>query len=344
MRRDVRALRRSPPAACKRKAMTFSRKLIAAFVCITLGALPPVTYQVPAQLSNVRWFCILCGCAVAMMFWRLYRVRAEWDFLEARARAAGVLEERARIARELHDTLIQGIHALILNLQASAARLPNPDTSRREIDLALDRIETLLDEARGHIVGLRASMLPLDVARAIGNSAKLLLLERCLDFRMTVTGNPRPLQQKSTEQIYCIAREALRNAFAHAEAKTIEVDIGYREKDVFICVRDDGRGFGSASEIGGDVPGHFGLEGMRERAAQIDAELNIWSVSGTGTEVWLRVPASSVYLPAPPNERLPPSARGAVGTAFSTIRSFLSPARDIAGIARRYARDREVRT
>ncbi len=374
MRRDVRALWRNPLPADKRKAMIFRKILMAAFACIALGELPAgappaasdwispsftsaldaprsVASQMPAEFFNARWFCIFCGCAVAVMLWRLCRARAEEGVLEERARAAGMLEERARIARELHDTLIQGIHALILTLQASAVRLPNLGTPRREIDLALDRIETLLDEARAHIAGLRVSMLPLDVARAISNSANMLLLARFLDFRLTVTGESRPLRQQSAEHIYCIAREALRNAFAHAEAKTIEVQISYREKDVVVYVRDDGCGFGSASAMRGDAPGHFGIEGMRERAMQIGAELSIWSGSGAGTEVVLRVPASSAYLPAVLHDRLPPAIRRAADSVFSIIRPFLSPARNVASVARRYGEDhrrygedRELRT
>jgi signal transduction histidine kinase len=285
-----------------------------------------------AELSNARRFCILCGCAVAVLLWQLYRFRLDRNTVQSQSRAAGIREERERIARELHDTLIQSVHGLILTLQASTAGLPKTDRLRNEIDSALDRAGDLLDEARDRVSGLRVSTVPLDVARAISNSANMLSAAKPANFKLSVTGSPRPLEQKAAEHIHAITREAVANAFTHADAKTIEVEIGYQTKRVRVHVRDDGRGVGSVARIQSNASRHFGLQGMRERAEQIRGQLTIGSREGAGTEIALDVPATSAYLPSAPADRASPTFRAVVGVAHSIAGCLMSSRKNIAGV------------
>src|ERR1700677_1393669 len=171
--------------------------------------------------SAVLWFCALCACAVAMLVWQLYKARIDRVALQTKSRVAGILEERERIARELHDTLIQSVYGLILTLQSSTTRPSSMQELRRQIGSALDLAGDLLDEARDRVSALRASVVPLDLARAISHSADSLSVARRAKFKLVVKGNPQPLQPTAAEQIHGIAREALANAFAHAEAKQI---------------------------------------------------------------------------------------------------------------------------
>jgi signal transduction histidine kinase len=253
--------------------------------------------------------------------------------VQSQSRAAGIREERERIARELHDTLIQSVHALILTLQASTAGLPKTDRLRNEIDSALDRAGDLLDEARDRVSGLRGSMVPLDVARAISNSANMLSAAKPANFKLSVSGSPRPLQQKAAEHIYALTREAVANAFTHANAKTIEVEIGYETKLVRVHVRDDGRGVGSVARIQSNASRHFGLQGMRERAAQMRGHLTIWSREGAGTEIALDVPATSAYLSSALADRSSPKFRAVVAVAHGIAGRLTSSRKNIAGAA-----------
>jgi hypothetical protein len=184
--------------ACGASGTSLRRQLLPALILITSCAVVadvPSSAAVPAQpykthrldpelaltplattyVPDTPWFCILCGCAIAVLLSQLNRVQSQ-------ARTAGILEERQRIARELHDTLIQGIHALILALQTSSGRLPGTDRVRKEIEMALDRAADMLDEARDRVSALRVPLPVIDVAQAIGDAANTLLLAKLANY------------------------------------------------------------------------------------------------------------------------------------------------------------------
>jgi signal transduction histidine kinase len=129
-----------------------------------------IAWFAPPASSSSQLFCALCACAVGGLLWQLYRFRLASTAQQSRSRTAGMLEERERIARELHDTLVQSVHALILTLQTSIAHLPRTDAVRRPIEAALDTAGDLLDEARDRVNGLRMSSVALDLAGAIANA------------------------------------------------------------------------------------------------------------------------------------------------------------------------------
>jgi signal transduction histidine kinase len=211
------------------------------------------------------------------------------------AKLVGCLEERERIARELHDTLLQSTQGLILTFHSLAGQLPRPNPMRTQMELALDRADQLLNEARDRVKDLRSTTFFTDMTQAISRAAHGLLLAHPCGFSIEVKGTPRPLQQNAAEDIFSIAREALANAFSHAGAKAVEAEIVYETADLHIRVRDDGRGIRPGIVNGTLGLRHFGIRGMRERAGRIGARLDIWSRDGAGTEISLTVPASSAY-------------------------------------------------
>ncbi len=208
------------------------------------------------------------------------------------------LTERTRIARELHDTLLQSFQALMLHFQTASDMLP-PGAAKDALEEALGHADQAILEGRNAIQNLRSSTtVTNDLAEAIaalgeelggrdGNSSSA-------KFRVAVEGKPHELHPSLRDDVYRIAREALRNAFCHAQASRIEAEITYSERLLRLRIRDNGTGIDpKLAETGRQ--GHWGLQGMRERAQQIGAQLEIWSQSGAGTEVELSIPGSIAY-------------------------------------------------
>jgi signal transduction histidine kinase len=209
------------------------------------------------------------------------------------------LAERTRIARELHDTLLQSFQGLMLHFQAVNDQLPASE-AKQALEKALDRADRAIVEGREAIQNLRSSTT---VTNELGEAMAALGEEfGCASdgksssptLRVSMEGTPRELHPILRDDIYRIMREALRNAFQHAQASKIEADITYSPHQLRLRVRDDGKGIDpKLLKAGRD--GHWGLRGMRERAEQIGARLDIWSETGAGTEVELRVPGSIAY-------------------------------------------------
>jgi signal transduction histidine kinase len=211
------------------------------------------------------------------------------------------LSERARIARELHDTLLQSFQGLILNFQRTRNLLPGrPDQAIESLDTALDKAERAIMEGRDAIHDMRASThADGDFAEAISLLGKELASENehpaSPSFRVVVEGSPKAIHQVVRDEIYRIAREALRNAYGHAHARTIEAEIRYEEKLLRVRIRDDGVGINERLLGEAGRAGHYGLKGMRERATHIGAQLDVWAEQGAGTEIELRVPDRIAY-------------------------------------------------
>ena len=209
------------------------------------------------------------------------------------------LAERTRIARELHDTLLQSFQGLMLRFQAVNDQLP-PGKAKEAFEAALDRADQAIVEGREAIQNLRSSTT---VTNELGQAVAALAEEfggarngqsGSPTLRVSVEGAPRELHPILRDDIYRIAREALRNAFCHAQASEIEAEISYGEGLLRLRIRDNGKGIDpKLLDAGRD--GHWGLPGMRERAEQIGAQLDIWSEVGAGTEVELRIQGSVAY-------------------------------------------------
>jgi signal transduction histidine kinase len=193
--------------------------------------------------------------------------------------------ERERIARELHDTLLQGFLGVSLKLQAAVEHVPANCPSKAALDSAMVQMQDVINEARDVLQGrCSSSMASMPLEESFSCLRDQFASGGAVRFRVFVTGQPKPLKSVIQEQIYLIGREALINAFRHSEATSIEAEVEYLPKRLRILVRDNGRGIDPQAVQSSRQP-HWGLLGMRERAAGIGAELRIWSRPGSGTDV-----------------------------------------------------------
>lgn len=211
--------------------------------------------------------------------------------------------ERTRIARELHDTLLQSFHGLLLRFQTVSHLLPeHPIEAKQSLDNAIEQAAGAITEGRDAVQGLRDSTVQgNDLASAISELGERLATDSTNgrpEFRVVVEGELRDLHPILRDEIYKIAAEALRNAFRHAQARQIEVEIHYQNQQFRLRVRDDGKGLDQAFLSGQGVEGHYGLHGMRERATLIGAKLTVWSKVDSGTEVELHLAAGIAYATA----------------------------------------------
>jgi signal transduction histidine kinase len=261
-------------------------------------------FSVTPAYYQTNWFRALCVVFFMALLWAAYQWRVrqlEHQFdrtLEAR------VGERTRIARDLHDTLLQSAHGVLLRFQTVSQLLPDrPMEAKEKLDNAIDQTADFITEARDEVQGLRASTVQTnDLARAISTLGEELATDsarqRPVVFRVAVEGEARNLHPILRDEIYKIAVEALRNAFRHAQARQVEVEIRYDHEQVRLRVRDDGKGIDPAILSTQGSEGHYGLRGMRERATLIGGKLVVWSEVDAGTEVELRVPASNAYATA----------------------------------------------
>jgi signal transduction histidine kinase/ligand-binding sensor domain-containing protein len=258
-----------------------------------------LNFSVAPAWFQTAWFRVFCVGVFFLLLWALYQLRLRQ--LEQRFRVVldARVNERTRIARELHDTLLQSFQGLLARLQAASNLLPTrPDRAKERLDAAIDQASQAIAEGRDAVLDLRLSTV---VSNELAAAIKTLGEELGASgddrespvFDVAIEGAPRELRPLVRDEIYRIAAEALRNAFNHAQAKRIEAELHYDDHEVRVRIRDNGRGI--EPHVAGGRPGHFGLDGMRERARVIDAKLDVWSNVGSGTEVELTVPARHAY-------------------------------------------------
>ncbi|WP_170976662.1 sensor histidine kinase [Massilia sp. HP4] len=249
-------------------------------------------YRHPLFLSGV-------GLLLLAALWLSYRATARRAAERVRDRLQERHRERERIARELHDTLLQGVQGLVLRFQAAADMLPADAPARAHMEQALLRADGVLVEGRDRVRELRGG--PHDTRElheALAAAGEELASQWDCGFAFATSGSARRLQPVILDEVYRIGLEALRNAFAHARAAQVRVDLAYRRAAFVLTVSDDGCGIDPAwlNECG--RPDHWGLRGMRERAERIGARLEIGGADRAGaggTRVVLTLPGRMAY-------------------------------------------------
>jgi signal transduction histidine kinase/ligand-binding sensor domain-containing protein len=257
-------------------------------------------FSIDPAYYQTNWFRAVCAAAFLFLLWMAYQYRLRQLHHEFAMTLDARVGERTRIARDLHDTLLQSFHGLLLRFQTVSVLLPErPIEAKEKLDSAIEQAAGAITEGRDAVQELRASTVERnDLALAISTLGEELENDssnhRPVTFRVSVEGQARDLHPILRDEIYKIAAEALRNAFHHAQAKQVEVEIHYGD-EFRLRVRDDGRGIDAAVLSSQGLEGHYGLRGMRERATLIQGKLAVWSEVDEGTEVELRLSASAVY-------------------------------------------------
>lgn len=253
-----------------------------------------LTISIPPTFAQSIWAKLLATMLILFLLWWLYRVRVRQLTGRMRERIEARLSERERIARELHDTLLQGFQGLILRLQAIANKIPPGEGLRPQLEQALDHADEVMIDGRDRVHHLRKASEQGDIVKALEGLASATVVEGGPRVSVAVTGDTRELSPLVREESISIAAEALRNALAHAQAKRIEVLVAYSARDLRLLVTDDGVGIDEAVIASGGRARHYGLLGMKERARRIGGALKV-ERGGSGTIVSLSVPGASAY-------------------------------------------------
>jgi signal transduction histidine kinase/ligand-binding sensor domain-containing protein len=252
-------------------------------------------FTVPPTFLQSTPFKALCVIAGVALLWFAYRARLAQVSTRMRAQLETRLSERERIARELHDTLLQGFQGLMLRFQAVADSIPADQPARRLIEDTMARGDEVLAEGRDRVRDLRGTDTVDDLAQALRDAAKKVVSGAFVGFRVIVEGTPRQLHPIVCDELIKIATEAIQNSSRHAHAKNIEVHIMYRRSALEARIRDDGVGIDAKIIETGGRKGHFGLTGMRERTRKIKGEFKLSSGTNIGTEIEICVPAALAY-------------------------------------------------
>jgi ligand-binding sensor domain-containing protein/signal transduction histidine kinase len=257
-----------------------------------------VAFVVDPLFWQTWWFRLGVLLVFMALMLAIYRIRLRQATKQINVRFQERLDERTRIAQELHDTLLQGFLSVSMQVHVAADRLPDDSSVKPALKRALDLMGQVIEEGRNAVRGLRSShSASLDLENAFSQiQQELANVDRAeeVNFRIIVDGEQRPLHPVLRDEVYRIGREALINAFRHARANKIELELRYSSKGLCMLVRDDGCGIDSAVlQTGRD--GHWGLSGMRERADRIGAQLHVMSSASAGTEIELSIPGNVAF-------------------------------------------------
>jgi len=255
-----------------------------------------ISIVVAPTFFETTWFVVICLVVAFAALWLAFYARMRRMEAQLRARLHERHAERERIARELHDTLLQSIQGLTMRFQAIANRVPADQPLRAAMEGALDRAEEALVEARDRVRDLRGHVgesSTLDVA--LIELARVYATEHTVPVLVDAVIDMRDMDPLARDELYGIAREAVHNAIAHAEASRIDVVIGTEGAELVLRVRDDGRGIDDAVLRGGGRAGHWGLRGIQERAHTLGGTATFSSRADGGTEVTVRTPMNRIF-------------------------------------------------
>jgi len=245
--------------------------------------------------NQTGWFKLACLLAVLGAAWALHRWRLGRLATGLAEQMRVRTHERERIARTLHDTFLQSVQGLVLRLHVLMGRLPPDNHVRADMEHVLARAEDVIDEGRARVQQLRAPALCQGtLADSLAGAGGAFAADSEVCFASRCQGQPRPLAPEVEDALFTIGREALSNAFRHAGATTVRLELDYDDRQVRVAVADDGRGIPADVLARGARHGHWGLPGMHESARLAGGELRVDS-SAAGTSITIRVPATRAY-------------------------------------------------
>ena len=252
------------------------------------------TIQIRPAFWQTPFFIMIVLLATLALLWVLYSLRLRDMARRIRFRLEDRVAERERIARELHDTLLQGFQGLIMRFQSVAEQIPSTELARGLLDRALDRADEVLVEGRDRVKNLRASEGQGELAFLIEAAAYKLRPDPGFEIKMIVEGDCKPAHPVVCDELLAIANEALFNAYKHAQASQISITLSCERRGLRLRISDDGVGIDPVVLAVASRPGHFGFIGMRERAHRLKAKLVI-SNKEVGADVLVIVPRRIAY-------------------------------------------------
>jgi signal transduction histidine kinase/ligand-binding sensor domain-containing protein len=253
--------------------------------------------DVPPAFFQTIWFRSLCVLAAMLGLWAILRFRIRQSVAKVQAQFRERTLERERIAGDLHDTLLQGYLSASLQVHAAFGRLAEDSPAKQPLRRALELIGKASEDSRIALRGIRSSQVgDLELGQALSRIPQELAASADVGFSVRVEGHPRSLRPVLLDDVYRIGREAIMNAFQHARATNIEVEVEYAASRLRMLVQDNGCGI-DAQLLQSGKAGHWGLKGIRERAERIGGKLNLFSNPGAGTQVVLTVAAELAFEP-----------------------------------------------
>jgi signal transduction histidine kinase len=266
-------------------------------------------FSIAPTFYQTIWFRAAIGTVILLTLWGLYRFRLHQIAREFGAHLDGRVDERLRVARDLHDTLLQSFQAALFEFQTARNLFSK---GRQEaihtLDNAMSTAKKAIVEGRDAIQNLRREAPQSDLEHLLRDAGQEIAGSQTLNdnrpvFRVTVEGRQQALSAVLQDELYKIGHELLRNAFRHASASRIEAEIRYSDRLFRLRIRDDGKGI-DRTVLREGTPGHWGLPGIRERAKAIGGRLTFWTETAAGTEVELTVPARIAYAKSHARRRL----------------------------------------
>lgn len=256
-----------------------------------------LSFEVDPLFWQTWWFRLLALGAAMLGPVMLYRLRLRQTTAHLKLRFEERLAERTRIAQDLHDTLLQGFISASMQVHLAKDRLPQDSKEKALLSRATELMTQVIAEGRNTVRGLRSNPAgPQDLAQAFTRVPQEYSAPSsdAISFRVISDGEPRLLHPILRDEVYRIGREALINAFRHARADRIELEISYGQRSFTVSIRDNGCGI-DPQVLRSGRDGHWGLSGMKERAGRIGAEFHLYSSPGGGTEVVFSLPARIAY-------------------------------------------------
>jgi signal transduction histidine kinase len=250
-----------------------------------------IEIDVAPHFWQTWWFATSAALVLLLGLWLAMRWRVAQVARRLRSQAAERANERERIARDIHDTLLQGMQGLVMRIQAIASGMPAPDPERQALEQSLDRADALIAEGRLRVHNLHLEDSPADLQAILQQVMMEMPFAADVERSVSMNGQARPVDVVVIREVREIVAEALFNAARHARARAVSVAVTFGSRALEVVVADDGSGFESGKKAGSG----YGLIGMRKRAESIGARLTVETRPGAGTSLGMRVPGRRAY-------------------------------------------------